>query len=64
MPPLEAAVDVLAREGQAKLRVENLSRELGVSRAMLPAFFFAGDGGLDRLAEFGERYVQPAREEA
>ena len=39
-------------------------RELGVGRAMLPAFFFAGDGGLDRLAEFGERFVQPAREEA
>jgi probable F420-dependent oxidoreductase len=38
--------------------------ELGVGRAMLPAFFFAGDGGLDRLAEFGERFVKPAREEA
>lgn len=32
--------------------------ELGVSRAMLPAFFFAGPGGLDRLAEFGERVVR------
>lgn len=28
---------------------------LGVSRIMVPAFFFAGDGGLDRLSEFGER---------
>ncbi len=33
--------------------------ELGVSRIMLPAFFFAGDGGLDRLTEFGERFVKP-----
>ena len=33
--------------------------ELGVDRAMLPAFFFAGPGGLDRLAEFGERVVRP-----
>ncbi len=32
--------------------------ELGVNRAMLPAFFFAGPGGLDRLAEFGERVVR------
>jgi probable F420-dependent oxidoreductase len=33
---------------------------LGVSRAMVPAFFFAGPGGLDRLAEFGERVVRQA----
>lgn len=33
--------------------------ELGVSRAMVPAFFFAGPGGIDRLAEFGERVVVP-----
>ncbi|WP_040496318.1 LLM class F420-dependent oxidoreductase [Ilumatobacter nonamiensis] len=32
-------------------------RELGVGRAMIPAFFFAGDGGLDRLAEFGETVI-------
>ena len=30
---------------------------LGVGRAMIPAFFFAGPGGLDRLSEFGERVV-------
>ena len=29
-------------------------RELGVGRAMVPAFFFAGDGGLDRLREFAD----------
>lgn len=27
-------------------------RELGVGRAMVPAFFFAGDGGIDRLRAF------------
>lgn len=27
---------------------------LGVGRIMIPAFFFAGPGGLDRLSEFGE----------
>ena len=32
--------------------------ELGVGRAMVPAFFFAGPGGLDRLDEFGERAVR------
>jgi probable F420-dependent oxidoreductase len=34
--------------------------ELGVGRAMVPAFAFAGPGGLDRLDEFGERVVRPA----
>jgi probable F420-dependent oxidoreductase len=34
---------------------------LGVGRAMVPAFFFAGPGGLDRLSEFGERVVAPSR---
>ena len=29
-------------------------RNLGVDRIMVPAFFFAGPGGLDRLSEFGE----------
>jgi probable F420-dependent oxidoreductase len=31
--------------------------EIGVSRVMVPAFFFAGPGGLDRLAAFGEKVV-------
>ena len=39
--------------------VEQLA-EIGVSRAMVPAFFFAGPGGLDRLAEFAEK-VGPSR---
>ena len=32
-------------------------REAGVDRMMVPAFFFAGPGGLERLSEFGEKYV-------
>ncbi len=31
--------------------------ELGVSRAMVPAFLFAGPGGLDRLREFGQKVI-------
>ena len=34
--------------------VERLA-ELGVGRVMVPAFFFAGPGGLDRLDEFAEQ---------
>lgn len=34
---------------------------LDVGRVMVPAFFFAGPGGLDRLSEFGERVVLPNR---
>ncbi|MDH3754478.1 MAG: LLM class F420-dependent oxidoreductase [Acidimicrobiia bacterium] len=34
-------------------------RELGVGRVMVPAFFFAGEGGLDRLRELGETVVAP-----
>jgi probable F420-dependent oxidoreductase len=34
--------------------------EIGVTRAMVPAFFFAGPGGLDRLAEFGENVIARA----
>lgn len=36
-------------------------RNLGVGRVMVPAFFFAGDGGLDRLRSFGEATVLPNR---
>ena len=39
-----------------KKGIEDL-RDLGVGRIMLPAFFFAGPGGLDRLSEFGEKYI-------
>jgi probable F420-dependent oxidoreductase len=30
---------------------------IGVDRLMVPAFMFMGDGGLDRLAEFGETVI-------
>lgn len=36
--------------------------DLGVTRAMVPAFFFAGDGGIDRLREFGETAIMPLSE--
>ena len=39
--------------------VEQL-RDTGVGRVMIPAFFFAGPGGLDRLSEFGEQVIQQA----
>ena len=35
-------------------------REIGVGRAMVPAFFFAGDGGMDRLTEFAETAIPAA----
>lgn len=31
--------------------------ELGVGRVMVPAFFFGGEGGMDRLARFGETAI-------
>lgn len=33
--------------------------KLGIDRVMVPAFFFAGPGGMDRLAAFGEQVVKP-----
>jgi probable F420-dependent oxidoreductase len=35
---------------------------LGVGRIMIPAFFFAGPGGLERLAELGGRVVEAAQQ--
>jgi len=35
---------------------------LGVGRIMVPAFFFAGPGGLDRLDEFAEKVMPLASE--
>jgi len=37
-------------------------RSIGVDRIMVPAFFFAGPGGLDRLSEFGEQVIPLARD--
>ena len=47
-----------AAHGRPVAGVEQL-RELGVGRIMVPAFFFAGPGGLDRLDEFGEHVIRP-----
>ena len=38
--------------------VENM-RDLGVGRVMVPAFFFTGADGVDRLRQFGETVVTP-----
>ncbi len=35
--------------------------EAGVGRIMIPAFFFAGGGGLDRLREFGDNVIRPTQ---
>jgi probable F420-dependent oxidoreductase len=37
-------------------------KELGVDRIMVPAFFFAGPGGLDRMEEFSEKVMAIAAE--
>ena len=56
-----ASIEINAMFGQQMVDpvagAEQLA-ELGVNRAMLPAFFFGGPGGLDRLGEFGERVVR------
>lgn len=36
-------------------------KALGVGRIMVPAFFFAGPDGMDRLSEFGHKVVAAAR---
>ena len=36
-----------------------IMRDLGVGRIMVPAFFFGGDGGFDRLRAFGAAAVMP-----
>jgi len=45
-----------AQMADPKAGVEELAA-LGVDRIMVPAFFFAGDGGIDRLSAFGEQVV-------
>lgn len=48
-----------AQMGDPVRGVEQM-REIGVGRVMVPAFFFAGPGGLDRLSEFGENVIAQA----
>lgn len=43
--------------GDPQRGVEEM-QEAGVGRIMLPAFFYAGPGGLDRLAEFGDTVIK------
>ena len=47
---------VLGEEGRTE-GVEAM-RQAGVRRIMVPAFFFAGPDGLERLEEFGESVVK------
>ncbi len=56
--PDEIAVNAIfgAQMADPAAGIEQLT-ELGVDRAMLPAFFFAGPDGLDRLTEFGEAHL-------
>ena len=58
--PAEIEIDAIFGEQMAnpEAGTEELAK-LGVSRAMVPAFFFAGPDGLDRLREFGEKVVTP-----
>ena len=37
----------------------DVMRDLGVGRVMVPAFFFVGETGLDRLRAFGQAVVRP-----
>lgn len=56
-----ATIEINAMFGQQMAEplagLEHLAA-LGVGRVMVPAFFFAGPGGLDRLSEFGERVIR------
>jgi probable F420-dependent oxidoreductase len=60
--PNEVEINAMfgAQMGDPEAGVEQMS-DMGVGRIMVPAFFFAGDGGLERLAEFGETFVVPNR---
>jgi hypothetical protein len=44
---------------QAPAAGVDIMRDLGVGRVMVPAFFLAGEAGLDRLRAFGETAVMP-----
>lgn len=50
-----------AQMGDPVAGVEQMAA-LGVDRIMVPAFFFAGPGGLDRLSAFGESVIPAARQ--
>ena len=56
--PAEVEINAMfgAHIGNPAAGIEAM-RTLGVGRVMVPAFFFGGDGGLDRLRQFGEEHV-------
>ncbi len=49
-----------AQMANPKAGIEQMA-ELGIDRIMVPAFFFAGPGGLDRLSQFGEDIIPLTR---
>jgi len=49
---LEAALEVLAQEGNSKLRIENLSRDLGVTRGSFYHHFNSREEFIAALAEY------------
>ena len=58
--PASIEIDAMFSQhlGDPLAGVEQLTA-LGVDRVMVPAFFYAGPGGLDRLDEFGEGVIRP-----
>jgi len=46
--------------GDPAAGVEQMA-SIGVDRIMVPAFFFAGPDGMDRLSEFGEKVIPLAK---
>lgn len=58
--PASIEIDAMFTQhlGDPLAGVEQLTA-IGVDRVMVPAFFYAGSGGLDRLDEFGERVIRP-----
>lgn len=57
--PSEIRIHAIFSEFHDPLSAAERMPAQGVKRAMLPAFVFAGPGGLDRLAEFGKHIVKP-----
>ena len=48
---------IFAQMGDPLAGAESLA-QAGVDRAMVPAFFFAGPGGLDRLEAFADAVMR------
>jgi len=62
---LAAALDVLAHEGNSKLRVEHLSRKLGVSKGSFYWHFSSREDFLEAVCHYWhERFTKRAMQEA